>query len=66
MTLKSPFLVLLVGAMFLFLPTFTGMAEARGAGGGRSGGFSRSSAASGGSFSSRSAAQPSTLQAGSI
>lgn len=73
MRTKSSWVVLLVGAVFLLESILIGVAEARGGGGrgggggggrgggGRGGGsFSRSSPASGGSFSSRPAARPST------
>jgi len=53
MTLKSALRVLFVGTIVLFVTVFAGRAEARGGGRGSGDGFSRSSAASGGSFSSR-------------
>lgn len=67
---KSPCFVLMIGAAFLLMTSFAGMVDARGGERfkGKSGNFSRSSAASGGSFSSRSgslrSAQPSTREAG--
>ena len=62
MTLKSALRVLFVGTIVLFVTVFAGRAEARGGGRGSGDGFSRSSAASGGSFSSRvDAPRPSQL-----